>query len=68
MATLEDQWAHNILQSQAENVWNIGTVGEAPHPVVANNNLMNVVEEGVWVWDVLWTYPYFPEQWFFKQG
>jgi peptide/nickel transport system substrate-binding protein len=67
-ATLEDEWAHKILQSQADNVWNIGTVGEAPHPLVVNNKLQNVVEEGVWVWDVKWTYPFYPELWFFKKG
>jgi peptide/nickel transport system substrate-binding protein len=61
-----DDWGHKLLQSQAENVWTIGVVGDAPHPVIARNNLRNVVEEGMWNWDDLWTYPYFPEQFFFK--
>jgi len=61
-----EEWARKLLESQAENVWTIGVVGMAPHPVIAKNNLRNVVEEGMWNWDDLWTYPYFPEQWFFK--
>jgi peptide/nickel transport system substrate-binding protein len=61
-----EEWAYKLLDSQAENVWTIGVVGNAPHPVIARNNLRNVVEEGMWNWDDLWTYPYFPEQWFFK--
>jgi peptide/nickel transport system substrate-binding protein len=61
-----DEWAYKLLDSQAENVWTIGVVGDAPHPVIARNNLRNVVEEGMWNWDDLWTYPYFPEQFFFK--
>jgi peptide/nickel transport system substrate-binding protein len=61
-----DEWAYKLLDSQAENVWTLGVVGDAPHPVIARNNLRNIVEEGMWNWDDLWTYPYFPEQWFFK--
>jgi peptide/nickel transport system substrate-binding protein len=61
-----DEWAYKLLDSQAENIWTIGVIGMAPHPVIVRTNLRNVVEEGMWNWDDLWTYPYTPEQWFFK--
>ncbi|NPV80310.1 MAG: ABC transporter substrate-binding protein [Firmicutes bacterium] len=56
-----------ILRSQAENLWTIGTVGLAPHPVIVRDNLRNVPEKGLWGWDTIWTYIYHPEQFFFKQ-
>ena len=55
-----------ILQSQAENLWTIGTVGLPPHPVVVRNNLRNVPEEGMHAWDNFWGQSYYPEQRFFK--
>jgi peptide/nickel transport system substrate-binding protein len=64
--TLDPEWAYKILSAQAENVWSIGTVGLAPHPLIVKNNLRNVAEDGIFAWDDLWTYPYYPEQWFFK--
>ncbi len=60
--------ARKVLESQAEHVWTIGTVGMAPHPLFVRNNLRNVTEGGgFWTWDSLWAYPEFPEQWFFKE-
>jgi peptide/nickel transport system substrate-binding protein len=67
METDEDQWAANILASQAEHVWTIGVVGNAPQPLIINQNLTNFTEDGYWVWDSLWTWPVYPEQWFYKQ-
>jgi len=55
-----------ILRSQAENLWTIGTVGLAPHPVIVRNNLRNVPEKAVLGWDYFWTLPQKPEQYFFK--
>ncbi len=57
--------AAKILQSQAEHIWVIGVVGNAPHPLVVNKKLTNVSPDGYWVWDSLWTWPVYPEQWFF---
>ncbi len=57
----------NILQAQAENLWVIGTVGRAPHPLVVNNDLRNVPETGVWVWDTNWIGSHNPEQIFFDR-
>jgi len=55
-----------ILRSQAENLWTIGTVGLAPHPVIVRNNLRNVPEKAVLGWDYFWTLPQKPEQYFLK--
>jgi peptide/nickel transport system substrate-binding protein len=64
--TDEDEWATKTLESQAEHVWVIGVVGNAPHPLILNKALTNVTADGYWVWDSLWTYPFYPEQWFYK--
>ncbi len=56
-----------ILQSQAENLWTIGTVGLAPHPVIVKENLRNVPESSFYGWDTFWTGLAHPEQFFFKK-
>jgi len=65
--TLSLEPAANILASQAEHIWTIGVVGNAPQPLIVNNALGNTTEDGFWVWDSLWTWPIYPEQWYFKQ-
>ncbi len=67
-ATDSDEAAANILKSQMEHIWIIGTVGEAPHPLVCRDNLKNISQMGFWVWDSLWTWPVFPEQWYIEQS
>ena len=57
-----------IMASQAENLWTIGTVGLTPHPVVAANNLGNLPENAFFGWDHLWGIYRHPEQLYFKQG
>ena len=61
-ADRRDQLAHKILTSQAENLWVIGTVGQAPQPVIVSNDLRNVPQTGFWLWDTLYTQRYSPEQ------
>ena len=56
-----------ILRSQAENVWTIGTVGIAPHPIIVNDKLQNVPKNGYWGWDGRWSAPYYPETWYLKE-
>jgi len=56
-----------ILASQAENLWTIGTVGLAPHPIVVKNSLRNVPERGYWGWDNRWSFPYHPETWYLRK-
>ncbi|MBT4580518.1 MAG: ABC transporter substrate-binding protein, partial [Gammaproteobacteria bacterium] len=56
-----------LLAANAENVWTIGTVGLAPQPVVTSDRLKNVVEFGLWGWDIRYTMPYHPASWYFAQ-
>lgn len=53
-----------MWQMESDNLWNIGTVGMAPHPIVVRKNLRNIPESGVW--SALWLHRYNPEQFFFK--
>jgi peptide/nickel transport system substrate-binding protein len=55
-----------ILQSNAENVWTIGTVGLAPQPVIVSSRLKNVTPEGYWGWDNRWTPAYHPSTWYLE--
>lgn len=61
---------HEILRINAENVWNIGTVGRVPSTmalVIVKNNFRNVPENGLE--DVVLSNPKhtLPEQYFIKQ-
>ncbi len=60
--------AKTLLAAAAENLWTIGTVGQAPHPVVVSTRLKNVTPTGVWGWDNRWTLPYHPATWYFDEG
>ena len=55
-----------ILNEQAENLWCIGTVGKVPYPIIINENLGNFPEDGIGVWDTVWTMSRDPEQFFFE--
>lgn len=57
----------NILRSNMENLWTIGTLGLAPNPVVISRRLHNVAEKGYWGWDNRWTMPYHPETWYLEE-
>lgn len=57
----------NILESQAENLWSIGTIGEVPHAIIVNNKLRNVPETGYWAGDTQWTMSRNPSQFFFEE-
>ncbi len=59
-----DMYVHKLLQAQADNLWTIGTVGEAPSPVIVANNLHNVPRHGMLIDDVDWGSVYFPEQFY----
>ena len=58
--------AASVLASNAENVWTIGTVGNAPQVLVVNKKIKNLTEAGYWTWDSLWSYPNFAEQLYFE--
>jgi peptide/nickel transport system substrate-binding protein len=57
-----------ILKSQAENLWTIGTVGHLLEPVIVGDNMRNFPKEGYTGYDFLNTYPYHIEQVFFEGG
>lgn len=40
-----------MLQIHAEQVYAIGTLAEAPQPIVVNKRLRNVPEKALWAWD-----------------
>lgn len=61
------EYGRQILRSQADNLWTIGTVGLPPSPIIVKDNLMNVPEEGIKAWDNFWGMSYYPEQRFFKR-
>ncbi len=57
-----------ILASNAENLWCIGTVGLAPHPVVITEHLRGVPAKAIWGWDNRWTLSYHPATWYFDDA
>jgi len=56
-----------LARAQAENLWVIGTVGRAPWVLIVSNDLRNVPEEGIWVWDNLWTRSMNPSSFYMAQ-
>jgi|TARA_B100000315_G_scaffold95979_3_gene88163 peptide/nickel transport system substrate-binding protein len=56
-----------ILRVGADNLWVIGTVGLAPHPVVVSKRLKNVPQNGIWGWDNRWTLSYHPATWYLSE-
>jgi peptide/nickel transport system substrate-binding protein len=65
--TLDPEMAATILQSQADNVWSIGTCGDTPWPFVVKNRVGNVPETGIHTWDGLFQLPYYPMTLFFRE-
>ena len=59
--------AKALLAAAAENLWTIGTVGQAPHPVVVSTRLRNVTPTGIWGWDNRWTLAYHPATWYLDE-
>ena len=58
----------NVLRSQAENVWSIGTIGLSPKPLIISNRLRNVAKRGYWGWDNLWLQAYHPSTWYLEEA
>ena len=59
--------AKALLTAAAENLWAIGTVGNAPHPVVVSARLKNVTPMGIWGADNRWTLAYHPATWYIEE-
>ena len=66
LATGSKEPVAKALASQAEHIWTLGVVGNAPQPLIFNEKLGNTTKDGYWVWDSLWTWPVYPEQWYFQ--
>lgn len=56
-----------VMEINYENLWCIGTVGQAPVALIVRDNLKNVPREGMWGWDFLWTNTQDPEQFYLAQ-
>jgi peptide/nickel transport system substrate-binding protein len=41
----------DMLENHARNVWSIGTVAGAPHPIVVRSGLENLPVRGDWAWE-----------------
>ncbi len=50
--------ANKLLESQAENLWTIGTISMIPAPVIVSNKLKNVPVTGIWTWGGRYLKPY----------
>lgn len=61
------QYVDKLLASQAENIWTIGTVADAPVPLLFNKDMKNVPEVDYWVWDALDGFESYPEAWYFDR-
>ena len=69
-----------LIRSQAENLWGIGTVGESLGPIIVSSRLHNVPQwmldgdgnqivgqRALWGWPWLATFLHHPEQWFIQE-
>ena len=56
----------DIMQSQAENLWTIGTV-YGPKPIIVSNSLRNVRDAAIWGDGLKHMSAYHPEQFYLKQ-
>jgi len=71
ITTDEDERIHigkEILRLNAENLYNIGNVGEVPIPVIVGTNFKNYPEEGFTSFDWLGNHQYPIEQTYFEGG
>jgi len=56
-----------MVQINLDNMTIIGTVGDLPGPTVISNRLANVTEWKVQNFNYARTYPFRPDQWYFKE-
>ena len=59
--------AEFVLDSQAENLWVIGSVGMTPRPVVTHEDIKNIPETGIIDWPTRVMKAYMPVQWYFDR-
>jgi len=56
-----------LMKSQADNVWSIGTVAGIAKPFIARNTLRNLSPSSWYTGDFQDSQPTFPEQWYLQQ-
>jgi peptide/nickel transport system substrate-binding protein len=61
------EYARMILDSQAENLWCVGTVARTPQPLVINEDLTNVPESMIWTWETTYAKIGNPPIWYFDR-
>lgn len=65
--TLDEQYLVPLLESQAENIWVIGTVGFPPVPVLVNNRIRNVPQKSLWDEGLALDRVVYPMQWYINE-
>ena len=58
--------AQNILQSHADNVWQLGICGALPAVVIVKSDMKNVPQKALMTWDLTRMVPYNPSQFYFE--
>ena len=67
-----DEWralGKELMKRNVEGVYQVGTVGMGPQPVLVANNLHNIPDEGSWWYDwfAVWFAGYHADQWYFSE-
>ena len=66
-----DEWralGKELMKKNVEGMYQIGTVGMGPQPVLVADNLHNIPDEGSWWYDwfAVWFAGYHADQWYFS--
>lgn len=67
LQTLDDEHLLTLLESQAENIWVIGTVGFTPVPIIVANRIHNVPELALWDEAIGRERILYPMQWYINE-
>ena len=67
-----DEWralGKELMKKNVEGMYQIGTVGMGPQPVLVADNLHNIPDEGSWWYDwfAVWFAGYHADQWYFSE-
>lgn len=67
LTTFDDDALRVMLESQAKNLWSIGTVGFTPRPVLVANRIKNVPERVLWDNTIGAELQMRPHQWYIEE-
>jgi len=67
-----DEWralGKELMKRNVEGMYQVGTVGMGPQPVLVADNLHNIPDEGSWWYDwfAVWFAGYHADQWYFSE-